>query len=157
MLSVTTYGLLVVIAVSYGLMVAATYCPWAQDRPGVEVQRLRVGLRSRMLIYRWQLLVLLGLFLFARLVPEWFMVEGAGTLSLILIAAWLFFPVYYHFTDEGVVLHSARFWSWDDFQSYRCARGVVQLSRADGRSVSLFLNHAQQQSILPVLRRYLSS
>lgn len=156
MSSVPTFGLFAVAAVSFGLMVADTYCPWAGERPGVDVQRVRVGLRSRMLIYRWRLLTILGVFLLTTLLPGWFIIEGTGTLSLILIVGWLFFPVYYHFTDEGVALHSARFWSWDNFQSYRCARGVVQLRRADGRSVNLFLNQAQQQSILPVLRRYLS-
>lgn len=153
---VATFGLFAVAAVSYGLMIGATYCPWARERPGVDIQRVRPGLRSRMLIYRWQLLTILGVFLLATFLPGWFILEGAGTLSLILIGGWLFFPVYYYFTDEGVALHSARFWSWDNFQSYRCARGVVQLRRTDGRSVNLFLNHAQQQSILPILRRYLS-
>ena len=82
--------------------------------------------------------------------------EGADVVSLLLVAGWLLFPVRYSFTEQGVGLHTGAFWDWESFGSYRRAGGIVQLRRAGGGGVSLYLNHPQQQAILPLLRRHIA-
>ena len=118
--------------------------------------QLRASFRARILLYRWHLLLILGVFLGVRLLPGTWTSEGADVVSLLLVAGWLLFPVRYYFTDEGVGLHTGRFWSWDSFDSYRRAGGVVQLRGSAREHVSLYLNHPQQQAILPLLRRHVA-
>ena len=152
----TRYVSVALAAAVYGAMVSGTINPWARPRPGGEVMQLRTSFRARILLYRWYLLLILGIFLGARLLPGVWMPEGADMVSLLLVAGWLLFPVTYAFTDQGVGLHTGAFWAWESFDSYRRAGGVVQLRRTDSGSVSLYLNHPQQQAILPLLRRHIA-
>lgn len=152
----TRYASVALAALIFGAMVSGTINPWARPRPGREVMQLRTSFRGRILLYRWYLLPILGVFLGVRLLPGTWMTEGADMVSLLLVAGWLLYPVSYYFTDEGIALQTGRFWSWDRFDSYRRAGGVVQLRGSGGGSVSLFLNHPQQQAILPLLRRNIS-
>ncbi|MDE2868677.1 MAG: hypothetical protein OXR64_03280 [Chloroflexota bacterium] len=152
----TRYASVVLAALFVGAMVSGAINPWARPRPGREVMQLRTSFRARILLYRWYLLPILGIFLGVRLLPGTWTTEGADVVSLLLVAGWLLFPVSYYFTDQGVGLHTGRFWTWDNFDSYRRAGGVVQLRGSEGGNVSLFLNHPQQQAILPLLRRKIS-
>ncbi len=152
----TRYVSVALAALVYGAMVSGVINPWARPRPGREVMQLRTSFRARILLYRWYLLPILGIFLGVRLLPGTWTTEGADVVSLLLVAGWLLFPVSYYFTDRGVGLHTGRFWSWDSFDSYRRAGGVVQLRGSQRGNVSLFLHHPQQQAILPLLRRHIS-
>ena len=152
----TRYVSVALTALIYGAMVSGAVNPWARPRPGREVMQLRTSFRARILLYRWHLLPILGILLGARLLPGTWTTEGADVVSLLLVAGWLLFPVSYYFTDEGVGLHTGRFWTWDNFDTYRRAGGVVQLRRSERGDVSLYLNHPQQQAILPLLRRKIS-
>lgn len=152
----TRYGSVALAALIFGAMVSGAINPWARPRPGREVMQLRTSFRARILLYRWYLLPILGMFLGVRLLPGTWTTEGADVVSLLLVAGWLLFPVSYYFTDRGVSLHTGRFWSWDSFDRYRRAGGVVQLRASERGSVSLFLSHPQQQAILPLLRRHIA-
>ncbi len=152
----TRYATVALAALVYGAMVSGTVNPWARPRPGREVMQLRTSFRARILLYRWYLLLILGIFLGVRLLPGSWTTEGADVVSLLLVAGWLLFPVRYSFTEQGVGLHTGAFWDWASFGSYRRAGGIVQLRRAGGGGVSLYLNHPQQQAILPLLRRHIS-
>lgn len=143
-------------AVIYGAMVSGAINPWARSRPGREVMYLRTSFRARILLNRWYLLLILGIFLGVRLLPGAWTTEGADVVSLLLVMGWLLFPVSYYFTDQGVGLHTGRFWPWASFDTYRRAGGIVQLRRAQRGDVSLYLNHPQQQAILPLLRRHVA-
>ena len=152
----TRYASVALAALVYGAMVSGTLNPWARPRPGHEVMQLRTSFRARILLYRWYLLLILGIFLGIRLLPGTWTTEGADVVSLLLVAGWLLFPVTYFFTDRGIGLHTGRFWTWESFDSYRRAGGVVQLRSSARGDVSLFLNNAQQQAILPLLRRHVA-
>lgn len=152
----TRYLSVALAALVYGAMVSGTVNPWARARPGHEVMQLRTSFRARILLYRWYLLLILGIFLGVRLLPGTWTTEGADMVSLLLVAGWLLFPVRYYFTDQGVGLHTGAFWDWTSFDSYRRAGGIVQLRRADSGGVSLYLSHPQQQAILPLLRRHIA-
>ena len=152
----TRYASVALAAVIFGAMVSGAINPWARPWPGREVMQLRTSLRGRILLYRWYLLLILGIFLGVRLLPGTWTTEGADVVSLLLVAGWLLFPVRYYFTDQGVGLHTGAFWAWKSFHAYRRAGGIVQLRRAEGGGVSLYLNHPQQQAILPLLRRQIS-
>ena len=152
----TRYVSVALAAVVFGVMVSGAINPWARPRPGREVMHLRTSLRARILLYRWYLLLILGIFLGVRLLPGTWTTEGADVVSLLLVAGWLLFPVTYFFTDEGVGLHTGRYWPWESFHTYRRAGGVVQLRRSERGDVSLFLSHPQQQAILPMLRRHIA-
>jgi len=149
----TRYASAVLAAVLFAAMVSGAVNPWARPWPGREVMQLRTSVRARILLYRWYLLPILGVFLGVRLLPGTWTTEGADVVSLLLVAGWLLFPVRYYFTEQGVGLQTGRFWSWDSFNGYRRAGGIVQLRGAEGGNVSLFLSHPQQQAILPLLRR----
>jgi hypothetical protein len=76
---------------------------------------------------------------------------------MMLLVAWLLAPVSYRFTDQGFSLESGRFHAWTEFSAIRRAGSTVQLRRpGGGRGASLFLNEAQQQAVLPLMRRQLS-
>lgn len=152
----TRFASVALAALVYGAMVSGTVNPWARPQPGREVMQLRTSFRARILLYRWHLLLILGIFLGVRLLPGIWTTEGADMVSLLLVAGWLLFPVRYYFTDQGIGLHTGAFWTWESFDSYRRAGGIVQLRRAGSGGVSLYLNHAQQQAILPMLRRHIS-
>ncbi|MCY3749266.1 MAG: hypothetical protein OXG64_08225 [Chloroflexi bacterium] len=152
----TRYATVALAALVYGAMVSGAINPWARPRPGREVMQLRTSFRARILLYRWHLLLILGIFLGVRLLPGTWTTEGADVVSLLLVAGWLLFPVRYYFTDQGVGLHTGAFWAWESFDSYRRAGGIVQLRRTERGGVSLYLNHPQQQAILPLLRRHIS-
>ena len=152
----TRYVSVALAALVYGVMVSGAINPWAPARPGHEVMQLRTSFRARILLYRWYLLLILGIFLGVRLLPGTWTTEGADVVSLLLVAGWLLFPVSYYFSDRGVGLHTGRFWSWDSFHAYRRAGGVVQLRSSTRGDVSLYLNNAQQQAILPLLRRHIA-
>ena len=121
----TRYASVVLAALFVGAMVSGAINPWARPRPGREVMQLRTSFRARILLYRWYLLPILGIFLGVRLLPGTWTTEGADVVSLLLVAGWLLFPVSYYFTDQGVGLHTGRFWTWKNFDSYRRAGGVV--------------------------------
>ncbi len=152
----TRYVSVALAALAYGAMVSGAINPWARPRPGQELMQLRTSFRARILLYRWYLLLILGIFLGVRLLPGTWTTEGADVVSLLLVAGWLLFPVSYTFTDRGVGLHTGRFWTWDSFEAYRRAGGVVQLRSSERGDVSLYLNNAQQQAILPLLRRHVA-
>ena len=152
----TRYVSVALAALIYGAMVSGAMNPWARPRPGREVMQLRTSFRARILLNRWYLLLILGIFLGIRLLPGTWTTEGADVVSLLLVAGWLLFPVSYYFTDQGVSLHTGRFWPWESFDTYRRAGGEVQLRRLARGDVSLYLNHAQQQAILPMLRRHIA-
>ncbi len=146
------------IALLTALMVAKVSSPWARPRPGNREQETRVRYRQRLLLYRFHVLGILAIVLLGRIVPggPW-VPEGADFLAVLLILGWLFVPVVYYFTDCGFAIGAGRFYEWSEFGDYRRGLNVIQL-RATGRrgGVSLFLNNSQQQSVLPVLRRYIS-
>ncbi len=152
----TRYVSVVLAALICGAMVSGVVNPWARPRPGREVMQLRTSFRARILLYRWHLLPILGIFLGVRLLPGTWTTDGADVVSLLLVAGWLLVPTSYYFTDEGIGLQTGRFWTWASFESYRRAGGVVQLRGSEYGSVSLYLNHPQQQAILPLLRRHIS-
>ena len=152
----TRYVSVALAAVVYGVMVSGVINPWARPWPGREVMQLRTSFRARILLYRWYLLLILGIFLGVRLLPGTWTTEGADVVSLLLVAGWLLLPARYYFTDEGIGLHTGRFWTWASFENYRRAGGVVQLRGSEHGSVSLYLNNPQQQAILPLLRRHIS-
>ena len=143
-------------ALVYGLMVGDTYSPWARQRPGQELHRSRTVFRARVFIYRWYLLVVLGVLIGGRALPGHWVTDGSDVVALALVVAWLLFPVTYHFTDTGVALHSGKFWRWDEFDSYRSTGIAMQLRRSGGGSLSLYLSHDQQKSILPILRQHVT-
>ncbi|MCY3895899.1 MAG: hypothetical protein OXG17_05465 [Chloroflexi bacterium] len=153
---VTRYASVALAAVFFGAMVSGVINPWARPWPGREAMQLRTSFRARILLFRWYLLPILGVFLGVKLLPGTWAADGADVVSLLLVAGWLLFPVRYRFTDRGVGLHTGRFWFWESFDGYRRAGGVVQLRKSDRGHVSLYLNHAQQQAILPQLRRHIS-
>ena len=143
-------------ALFFGLMVGDTYNPWARLCPGRHLHRIRTTFRSRVLIYRWYLLIILGVLIGGRSLPGQWVTDGSDLVALVLVVSWLLFPVTYYFTDSGIAFHSGKFWRWDEFDSYRSAGTAMQLRRSGAGSLSLYLTRTQQQSILPMLRRYVS-
>jgi hypothetical protein len=156
LLDLTQFVSVVLAALAFGAMVSGAINPWARPRPGQELMQLRTSFKARILLYRWYLLLILGVFLAVRLLPGTWTTEGADMVSLLLVASWLLFPVRYHFTDQGVGLHTGPFWAWDGFDTYRRAGGEVQLRKIERGGVSLYLSHPQQQAILPLLRRHIA-
>ena len=97
----TRYVTVALAALFFGAMVSGVINPWARPRPGREVMQLRTSFRARILLNRWYLLLILGIFLGIRLLPGTWTTEGADVVSLLLVAGWLLFPVSYYFTDQG--------------------------------------------------------
>ena len=153
-LEIGRYLVVAVGALFFGLMVGGTYNPWARLCPGRHLHRIRTTFRARVLIYRWYLLIILGVLIGGRSLPGQWVTDGSDLVVLVLVVSWLLFPVTYYFTDSGIALHSGKFWLWDEFDSYRSAGAAMQLRRSGAGSLSLYLTRAQQQSILPMLRRY---
>ena len=150
-------GSFVIIALAsilLALMIAQAFSPWARRRPGVEQLQLRPRLRQRLLLYRYYILGVLGVFLLARIIPGAPRApDGSDVIALFIIIVWLLTRVSYHFTDQGFSLRNGRFCHWSEFASFRRAGSIVQLRGPGGRgSASLYLNRAQQQAVLPILR-----
>jgi hypothetical protein len=149
-----SFLIITVPSVLLAFMIAKAFSPWARPRPGLEQLQLRPRLRQRLLLYRYYILGVLGVFLSVRIIPGApDVLDGSDVIALFIIVAWLLTRVTYHFTDQGFSLRNGRFYHWSEFGSFRRAGSIVQLRGPDGRgSTSLYLNRAQQQAVLPILR-----
>ena len=128
-----SYVIIAVASVLLALMIAQAFSPWARQRPGMEQLQLRPRLRQRLLLYRFYILGVLGVFLLARIVPGAPRVlDGADVVALFIVIVWLLTRVTYHFTDQGFSLHNGRFFDWSEFGSFRRAGSIVQLRGAGG-------------------------
>ncbi len=155
---------LVVIAASgfvLAMMYSKVWIPFARPPEGVQVHSTTLGVMQKVMVHRWQILIVLGLANIGSLpgLESLRMSAGAVLLIDVLVVVAIFMPTRYRYTAEGFALGRGKIIPWNSFKRYRMGAGRIQFETKGEkpRRVNLFLNNVQQQALRPVIKRYFKS
>jgi hypothetical protein len=137
------------------LMLMRVFLPIGQKVQGRQIKEVRLSLRERLLVQRFNIYAI-GAVLLLGALGQW--VSPLLEVMVILLAfAIVMIPVKYILTNEGVALNNALFRRWDEFGDFHL-RGVrVQLvGRGTLGGFTLYVPSREQSDVLKVLKREVS-
>ena len=140
------------------IMFSKLWLPFGRPPEGVEVHSTRLGILQKIMLHRWQILLVLGLANVGSLpgVQQLKLPPAAEVFVVAGVVVVVLLPTRYRFTKDGFALGRGALLKWTDFKRYRLGPGRIQFeSKGDkGRRADLFVNSVQQAALKPVLKRY---